>query len=71
MLRERRLLDIQYKGFKAKILFASDADVFYGTILSYQDIIAFQAKTLQTAEMAMQEAVRQYLVHITSAVDVT
>ena len=54
-------MEIHYKGYCAKTLFTAEADIFYGEVINCEDLIVFQAKTLQTLEKAMQEAVNQYL----------
>lgn len=57
-------MDIYYKGFQAKICFSADADVFYGEVVNSKYIIAFQGKNPKDAELAMKNAVDQYLMYI-------
>lgn len=53
-------MEIQYKNLKAKIIYSSQADVFYGEIRFTADLIVFQGKNLKEAELAMRDAVDQY-----------
>lgn len=59
-------MEIHHKGFFAKVLYTSSADIFYGEAENGGDVIVFQAKTLEAASITMREAVNQYIDMINS-----
>jgi predicted HicB family RNase H-like nuclease len=70
-------MEIQYKGFVARILYSADVDVFYGEIFNsgtleiqntkdegtpnIRPLLVFQASSLQGCKEAMYYAVEDYL----------
>lgn len=57
-------MDLHYKGFQAKIMFASDLGLFHGEVSNCSDLIVFQAKTTAEAELAFFDAVEQYIQYL-------
>lgn len=54
-------MEINYKGYVAKVFFSAEVDSFYGEVTNANDVIVFQAETMQSAIQAMQTAVENYL----------
>jgi len=52
---------ISYKGFKAKIEFSADDNVFFGRLLGMRDIVTFHGMTVKELRAAMKETVEFYL----------
>lgn len=46
-----------YKGFTAKIEFSADDKVFFGRLLGIDDIVTFEAETVETLTESFHEAV--------------
>ena len=64
-------MELQYKGFIAKIFFVPKVDAFCGEVLNSKDLISFQVDDLQDANYAMQQAIDHYLEHFASVLDET
>ncbi len=60
-------MELQYKGFIAKIFFSPEVGVFCGEVLNSDDVISFQVGDLQDAIYAMQQAIDHYLGHLALA----
>jgi predicted HicB family RNase H-like nuclease len=54
-------LEIQYKGFNAKVIFSPETDTFNGEVLNTNDLLAFQVSSPEDALSAMQDTVDCYL----------
>ncbi len=54
-------MDIEYKGYLAKVFFSGDVGLFYGEILNTRDLLCFQAASLQEAINGLQQTVDRYL----------
>lgn len=48
---------MNYKGFTAKIEFSADDNVFVGRLIGIDDIVMFEAETVEGLNGAFQEAV--------------
>ena len=48
---------MNYKGFAAKIEFSADDNVFVGRLVGIDDIVVFEAETVEGLNKAFQEAV--------------
>lgn len=48
---------MNYKGFTAKIEFSADDNVFVGRLVGIDDIVMFEAETVQGLNKAFEEAV--------------
>ena len=48
---------MNYKGFTAKIEFSADDNVFVGRLVGIDDIVMFEAETVEGLNTAFQEAV--------------
>ena len=48
---------MSYKGFRAKIEFSVDDDVFFGHLLDIDDIVSFHGETVDELKLAFQDAV--------------
>ena len=54
-------MEIQYKGFSAKLIFSPETDTFNAEVLNVDDILAFQVSNPVDAFAAMQETIECYL----------
>lgn len=52
---------MEYKGFKARIEFSADDEVFFGRLLSIDDVVTFEGKTVRELKRAMKDAVEFHL----------
>ena len=52
---------LQYKGYYAEIHFSAEDDVFYGKLISINDLINFEADSVKGLRKAFKEAVEDYL----------
>ena len=48
---------MNYKGFRAKIEFSADDNVFIGRLIGIDDIVMFEAETVEGLNKSLQEAV--------------
>jgi len=60
------IVELQYKGFIARIFFSPDVGTFCGEVLNSIDLISFQVENLQEAIQVMQQAIDNYLEYLTS-----
>jgi predicted HicB family RNase H-like nuclease len=51
---------MRYDGYEAAVAFDEDAALFHGEVLHLRDVITFQGRTLEEAEMAFAESVEDY-----------
>lgn len=54
-------MEIQYKGFSAKLIFSPETDTFNAEVLNLADVLAFQVSNPVDAFSAMQETIECYL----------
>jgi len=54
-------LEIQYKGFNAKLIFSPETDTFSGEVLNTSELLAFQVSNPTDALSALQDTVDCYL----------
>lgn len=54
-------MEIQYKGFTARICYSGYVGLFYGEILNMQHLIHFQASTVKKAEENMRAIIDIWL----------
>jgi len=52
---------ITYKGFTAKIEFSADDNVFFGRLLGIDDVVTFEAETVEALKGSFHEAVNFHL----------
>lgn len=52
---------MEYKGFKAKVEYSVDDEVFWGRLLGVDDIVTFEGKSVRELKRAMKDAVEFYL----------
>lgn len=50
-------MKMNYKGFTAKIEFSADDNVFVGRLIGIEDIVMFEAETVEGLKNAFHEAV--------------
>ncbi len=48
---------VSYKGFTAKVEFAADDNVFVGRLIGIDDIVMFEAETVDELKKAFEESV--------------
>lgn len=48
---------MEYKGFKARVEYSADDEVFFGKLLGIEDIVTFEGKTVRELKKDMKEAV--------------
>ena len=53
---------IEHGGYRGSVRFSADDRVFYGKLLGINDVITFEAETVDELEVAFHEAVEDYLV---------
>jgi predicted HicB family RNase H-like nuclease len=61
MRLEIQYLEIQYKGFSAKLIFSPETDTFNAEVLNVDDVLAFQVSHPVDAFSAMRETIECYL----------
>ncbi len=52
---------MEYKGFKAKVQFSADDNVFFGRLLGIDDIVTFEGKTVRELKRSMKDAVEFHI----------
>lgn len=52
---------LEYKGFKAKIEFSEEDDIYFGCIQGIKDTVCFDGKTILELEMSFHDSVEDYL----------
>ena len=53
--------ELTYKGFTAKIEFSADDNVFVGRLVGIDDIVTFDAETVEGLKDSMRESVDFYI----------
>lgn len=48
---------MEYKGFKARVEYSADDEVFFGRLLGIEDVVTFEGKTVRELKKDMKEAV--------------
>lgn len=48
---------LEYKGFKAKIEFSADDNVFFGHLIGIDDVVSFHGETVKDLERAFKDSV--------------
>jgi predicted HicB family RNase H-like nuclease len=48
---------MEYKGFKAKVEYSADGEVFFGRLIGIDDIVTFDGRTVRKLKKAMKDAV--------------
>ena len=56
-------MEIEYKGFVAKISFSADTDSFFGEVENSSDVMVFHINNPGHALEALQETVDHYLAY--------
>lgn len=51
----------EYKGYKAKITYSKEDNLYYGELINTKDTIAFHSKNVDQIEDKFQNAVNCYL----------
>jgi len=52
---------IEHNGYRGSVRFSADDRVFHGRLLGINDVIGFEAETVDELEVAFREAVDDYL----------
>ncbi|HMT06416.1 MAG TPA: type II toxin-antitoxin system HicB family antitoxin [Pyrinomonadaceae bacterium] len=52
---------MEYKGFKAKVEFSADDEVFFGRLIGIDDIVTFEGTTVRELKKAMKDAVEFHI----------
>lgn len=52
---------MEYRGFKAKVQYSADDEVFFGRLMDINDIVIFEGKTVRELKRAMKEAVEFHI----------
>lgn len=60
-------MELQYKGFIARIFFSPEVGAFCGEVINAKDLISFQVEDIQEAIQVMQQAIDNYLEYLFSA----
>lgn len=48
---------MEYKGFKARVQYSADDEVFFGRLMGIDDIVTFEGRTVRELKRAMKDAV--------------
>ncbi len=48
---------LEYKGFKAKLDFSPDDEIFFGRLVGIDDVVTFEGKTVAKLKKSFKEAV--------------
>jgi predicted HicB family RNase H-like nuclease len=48
---------MELRGFKARVEYSADDEVFFGRLLGIEDVVTFEGKTVRELKKAMKEAV--------------
>jgi predicted HicB family RNase H-like nuclease len=52
---------MEYKGFKAKVEYSADDEVFFGRLIGIDDIVTFEATSVRELKKAMKDAVEFHI----------
>jgi predicted HicB family RNase H-like nuclease len=52
---------LEYKGYKGRVDFDSDAKIFHGEVVETRDVITFQGTSVEELETAFRDSVDDYL----------
>jgi len=52
---------MQYKGYKAKVEFDDEANIFHGEVINTRDVITFEGTTVKELRKAFKDSVEDYL----------
>lgn len=52
---------MEYKGFKAKVEYSADDEVFFGRLIGIDDIVTFEATNVRELKKAMKSAVEFHI----------
>ncbi len=52
---------MEFKGFKARVEYSADDEVFFGQLIGIEDIVTFHGKTVRELKKAMKEAVEFHI----------
>lgn len=56
-------MEIQYKGYSAKIFYLADVDIFYGEILNCDELIVFLGSTVASCIEAIHSLIDSHLTY--------
>ena len=54
---------MEYKGYRAKIEYDSQEEIFHGRILGIRDVIGFHGTSMRELKKAFRESIDDYLDH--------
>jgi predicted HicB family RNase H-like nuclease len=52
---------MEYKGYKAKVAFDDEAEIFHGEVIGMKDVVTFPGKTAKELKKVFKESVDDYL----------
>jgi predicted HicB family RNase H-like nuclease len=52
---------MEYKGYRAKVEFDEQADLFHGEVIDTRDVITFQGRSVDELKQAFKDSVDDYL----------
>ena len=52
---------IEYKGYRAKLEFDDDAEIFHGEVIDTRDVITFQGKSVTEIKKEFKLSINDYL----------
>ena len=52
---------LDYKGYRGRVEFDSEAKIFHGEVVGTRDVITFQGTSVQELEVAFRDSVDDYL----------
>ncbi len=52
---------IEYKGYRAQVIFDEESEVLHGEVLGIRDVVTFQAQSVPELQKAFQDSVDDYL----------
>ena len=54
------MVDLEYQGYQAQVLYDAEAQIFYGRIESIRDFVDFECADESEIEQAFHDAVEDY-----------
>lgn len=52
---------LEYKGYKTRIIYSQEDDVYYGEIININDSVSFHSENIPTIEDEFHKAVDDYI----------
>lgn len=52
---------LEYKGYKTKIVYSQEDDIYYGEVININDSVSFHSENISTIEDEFHKAVDDYI----------